>query len=145
MAEREGFEPSKGFPPYSLSRGAPSTTRPPLLLYGKPLYLAVQSFSSILSIASTYIEPTPFTSLFWGKNEVFYSIFVQTIFVALALFSAVMILPCLPNSTSPVLHVTNTVHEQFVRKIFLRQLRFSGYEKRGGSVSTLIRSARPID
>ena len=30
LAEREGFEPSMGFCPYSLSRGAPSTTRPPL-------------------------------------------------------------------------------------------------------------------
>ena len=31
MAEREGFEPSMGFlNPYSLSRGAPSATRPPL-------------------------------------------------------------------------------------------------------------------
>ena len=31
LAEREGFEPSKGFlNPYSLSRGAPSATRPPL-------------------------------------------------------------------------------------------------------------------
>ena len=31
LAEREGFEPSKGFlHPYSLSRGAPSATRPPL-------------------------------------------------------------------------------------------------------------------
>jgi hypothetical protein len=32
MAEREGLEPSKGcLNPYSLSRGAPSATRPPLL------------------------------------------------------------------------------------------------------------------
>ncbi len=30
MAEREGFEPSMAFDPYSLSRRAPSTTRPPL-------------------------------------------------------------------------------------------------------------------
>jgi hypothetical protein len=30
LAEREGFEPSMGFLPYSLSRGAPSTTRPSL-------------------------------------------------------------------------------------------------------------------
>ena len=30
MAERKGFEPSIPFPVYSLSRGAPSTTRPPL-------------------------------------------------------------------------------------------------------------------
>lgn len=30
MAERKGFEPSMEFPPYALSRGAPSTTRPPL-------------------------------------------------------------------------------------------------------------------
>jgi hypothetical protein len=33
LAEREGFEPSKGFlNPYSLSRGAPSATRPPLII-----------------------------------------------------------------------------------------------------------------
>jgi hypothetical protein len=31
MAEREGFEPSMEFKaPYSLSRGAPSASRPPL-------------------------------------------------------------------------------------------------------------------
>ena len=30
MAERKGFEPSIPFRVYSLSRGAPSTTRPPL-------------------------------------------------------------------------------------------------------------------
>ena len=30
MAERKGFEPSMRFPPYSLSRGAPSAARPPL-------------------------------------------------------------------------------------------------------------------
>ena len=30
LAEREGFEPSMRFLPYSLSRGAPSTTRPSL-------------------------------------------------------------------------------------------------------------------
>ena len=32
MAEREGFEPSKRFPVYTLSKRAPSTTRPPLLI-----------------------------------------------------------------------------------------------------------------
>ena len=31
VAEREGFEPSRRFPAYTLSRRAPSTTRPPLL------------------------------------------------------------------------------------------------------------------
>ena len=31
LAEREGFEPSRRFPAYTLSRRAPSTTRPPLL------------------------------------------------------------------------------------------------------------------
>ena len=30
LAERKGFEPSRRLPVYSLSRGAPSTTRPPL-------------------------------------------------------------------------------------------------------------------
>ncbi len=30
LAEREGFEPSRRFPAYTLSRRAPSTTRPPL-------------------------------------------------------------------------------------------------------------------
>ena len=32
MAEREGFEPSKPLTVYTLSKRAPSTTRPPLLL-----------------------------------------------------------------------------------------------------------------
>jgi hypothetical protein len=35
LAEREGFEPSMGFTPYSLSRGAPSATRPPLRRGGR--------------------------------------------------------------------------------------------------------------
>ena len=30
LAERMGFEPMKGFPLYTLSKRAPSTTRPPL-------------------------------------------------------------------------------------------------------------------
>ena len=30
VAEREGFEPSKQFPVYTLSKRAPSATRPPL-------------------------------------------------------------------------------------------------------------------
>ena len=30
MAERQGFEPWRRFPAYTLSRRAPSTTRPPL-------------------------------------------------------------------------------------------------------------------
>ncbi len=30
VAEREGFEPSRRYPVYTLSRRAPSTTRPPL-------------------------------------------------------------------------------------------------------------------
>jgi hypothetical protein len=34
MAEREGFEPSIEFPLYTLSKRAPSTTRPSLLLVG---------------------------------------------------------------------------------------------------------------
>src|SRR5690606_15479564 len=32
LAERMGFEPTIGLPLYALSRGAPSTTRPPLRL-----------------------------------------------------------------------------------------------------------------
>ena len=34
MADRKGFEPSRRLPAYSLSRGAPSTTRPPVHLSG---------------------------------------------------------------------------------------------------------------
>ena len=37
LAERKGFEPSIRSPVYSLSRGAPSTTRPPLQLRGLPV------------------------------------------------------------------------------------------------------------
>ena len=33
MAEGEGFEPSIRFPVYTLSRRAPSTTRPPLQIF----------------------------------------------------------------------------------------------------------------
>ncbi len=32
MEEREGFEPSNGLTHYTLSKRAPSTTRPPLLI-----------------------------------------------------------------------------------------------------------------
>ena len=41
LAEREGFEPSMEFPPYTLSRGAPSATRPSLQYFprGAPMVL----------------------------------------------------------------------------------------------------------
>ena len=56
MAESEGFEPSMEFPPYTLSRGAPSATRPTLrfslcfkvyrllciLVNGSPCYAGVR-------------------------------------------------------------------------------------------------------
>ena len=35
MAERMGFEPMKELPLYTLSKRAPSTTRPPLHLFKK--------------------------------------------------------------------------------------------------------------
>ena len=49
LAEREGFEPSMGYQaPYSLSRGAPSATRPPLrklkLYFSRPLQVAESTF-----------------------------------------------------------------------------------------------------
>ncbi len=37
VAEREGFEPSRRLPAYTLSRRAPSTTRPSLRIRGCPL------------------------------------------------------------------------------------------------------------
>ena len=36
MAEREGFEPSKAFTPYTLSKRARSTTLPPLRIQSNP-------------------------------------------------------------------------------------------------------------
>ena len=33
VADRMGFEPTRGLPLYSLSRGAPSTARPPVHLF----------------------------------------------------------------------------------------------------------------
>jgi hypothetical protein len=41
MAESEGFEPSKQFPAYSLSRGAPSATRPTLRIALNRIYTGV--------------------------------------------------------------------------------------------------------
>ena len=38
MAERMGFEPMIEFPPYTLSKRAPSTTRPPLHLFYKYIF-----------------------------------------------------------------------------------------------------------
>ena len=50
MAEREGFEPSiELLIPYSLSRGAPSTTRPSLR--GAALRLAPVQLLQLLQIA----------------------------------------------------------------------------------------------
>ena len=37
MAEREGFEPSKAFTPYTLSKRARSTTLPPLRRWWQPI------------------------------------------------------------------------------------------------------------
>ncbi len=49
MAEREGFEPSMEFPPYTLSRGAPSTTRPSLRIFrgtGQPRAEMIFAFAA---------------------------------------------------------------------------------------------------
>ena len=49
LAEREGFEPSIRFPIYTLSKRAPSTTRPPL----QDLYMIIKSliiYKDILNI-----------------------------------------------------------------------------------------------
>src|SRR5579859_4070303 len=43
MAEREGFEPSIEFPLYTLSKRAPSTTRPSLQFYETPLITRAQT------------------------------------------------------------------------------------------------------
>jgi hypothetical protein len=51
MAEREGFEPPKQLPVYTLSRRAPSTTRPSLLLKRSFNLLAIPFYS----ISGTFI------------------------------------------------------------------------------------------
>ena len=40
MAERKGFEPLRWFPAYTLSRRAPSTTRPSLRIALSPVWKA---------------------------------------------------------------------------------------------------------
>jgi hypothetical protein len=49
MADRMGFEPTEELPPHSLSRGAPSATRPPVhhLVYRLPLEVS-RSFKGII-------------------------------------------------------------------------------------------------
>jgi hypothetical protein len=43
MAESEGFEPSMGVNPYTLSRGAPSATRPALLDFKRARILELKT------------------------------------------------------------------------------------------------------
>ena len=45
LAEREGFEPSMEFPPYTLSRGAPSATRPSLQYFPRGAPMALRTMS----------------------------------------------------------------------------------------------------
>lgn len=69
IAERKGFEPSKQFPVYTLSRRAPSTTRTPLcLLWGckykrkipnQPLNIAAALAVVILANSATVIPLAP--------------------------------------------------------------------------------------
>ncbi len=49
VAEREGFEPSMEFPPYSLSRGAPSATRPSLRVRGGSIALPMRQIKVFAS------------------------------------------------------------------------------------------------
>ena len=44
MAERMGFEPMKELPLYTLSKRAPSTTRPPLQKFNQYLFNYFQNF-----------------------------------------------------------------------------------------------------
>ena len=62
MAEKEGFEPSIGLQTlYSLSRGAPSATRPPLRLcgaYNKGLSKYVKHFYSKINPSAQTLPTT---------------------------------------------------------------------------------------
>jgi hypothetical protein len=55
MAEREGFEPSIPIKVYSLSRGAPSATRPPLQILFSTLALSLNNSASHQRPTSTNI------------------------------------------------------------------------------------------
>ena len=59
MAERQGFEPWRRFPAYTLSRRAPSTTRPPLHFF---LYFTY--FCQSCKITETRLFIRPFFSIF---------------------------------------------------------------------------------
>ena len=59
MAERQGFEPWRRFPAYTLSRRAPSTTRPPLLLLEHSTY-----FYQSCNTTETRLFIRPFFSIF---------------------------------------------------------------------------------
>ena len=50
MAEREGFEPSMGVTPYTLSRRAPSTARTPLRKWWQPKPATLRRSSSLLPL-----------------------------------------------------------------------------------------------
>ena len=74
MADREGFEPSNGFHRYTLSRRAPSTTRPPVRIgkwgntrplrapQGPPKFPFLKDFS-IVVVTCCYGKDTPVASM----------------------------------------------------------------------------------
>ena len=77
MAEGEGFEPSRQFPAYTLSKRAPSAARPPLLffyydlrvlLFTRSFKKSIKIFCPVLSapIRSQTIQVTPL--LFKGEG-----------------------------------------------------------------------------
>ncbi len=54
IAERKGFEPSKQFPVYTLSRRAPSTTRTPLFVFKAAAKVIVQFHFQVSNLTSSF-------------------------------------------------------------------------------------------
>ncbi len=59
LAEREGFEPSRAVTPYTRSRRAPSTTRPPLLRLGTKRFRHPSTGPLFEAMISTKLSTLP--------------------------------------------------------------------------------------
>src|SRR5215469_4596342 len=73
MAEREGFEPSIRFPVYTLSKRAPSATRPSLRRFNSLLQLKPIGDNTLMDFASflrekQYLENVSPNTLRWYRH-----------------------------------------------------------------------------
>lgn len=94
MAERQGFEPWRRFPAYTLSRRAPSTTRPPLRIpltgYARRRERGyMQNYWGAQEVFSIFLPCIP---TLWNQNEnkgIFLPVYGQPITIHYAVLTGI--------------------------------------------------------